>query len=219
VSGKEEVLEAIGGVGVVGIFRTPTAEGVLEACRALLDSGVQAVEITLTIPGALALIRSVAKELGDSLAVGAGTVLDVGSCRAAVAAGASFVVSPGLDTQVVAACERLDVVCAPGCLTPTEVISALRAGADLIKLFPARAATPAYLADLLGPLPGARLMPTGAIGVDLAGEFIRHGAFAVGVGTALIPAEAVGSRDEAAIGRAARKLLSTVADSRSRVRR
>ena len=208
------VLEAIGGPGVVAIFRTPTADGVLEACTTLRDNGIRAVEITLTIPGALDLIASVATQLGDTLVVGAGTVLDVAQCRGALSAGARFVVSPGLAADVVAVCARAGVVSAPGCLTPTEVLTAVRAGADLVKLFPARAATPAYVADLLGPLPDVRLMPTGGIDVAGAGAYLRSGAFAVGIGSHLVDPVAVRQRDTTAISVASAELLVAVAAAR-----
>jgi 2-dehydro-3-deoxyphosphogluconate aldolase/(4S)-4-hydroxy-2-oxoglutarate aldolase len=205
-----DVLAAIGEPGIVAIFRTPTPDGVLEACTALRDSGVRAVEITLTIPGAVALIESVVSELGDSLAVGAGTVLDVESCRAVIGAGAAFVVLPGFDSDVVAECSRQGVVSVPGALTATELMTAARAGADVVKLFPARVATPAYLADLLGPFPGTRLMPTGGITTELAGQYIRSGAFAVGIGGRLVAPQAVRSRDHESIRLAATELLAAV---------
>jgi 2-dehydro-3-deoxyphosphogluconate aldolase/(4S)-4-hydroxy-2-oxoglutarate aldolase len=211
VPGDLDVLRAIGDTRVVAIFRTASADGVLEACRALRDGGIRAVEITLTIPGAVPLIESVVDELGDSLVVGAGTVLDVASCRTAISAGATFIVLPGFAADVVDECARQEVVCAPGALTPSEVMTALRAGVDLVKVFPARVATPDYLADLLGPFPGARLMPTGGISRLLAAEFIRKGAFAVGVGGRLVDGDVVRARDVAAISQAAVDLLAEVA--------
>jgi 2-dehydro-3-deoxyphosphogluconate aldolase/(4S)-4-hydroxy-2-oxoglutarate aldolase len=209
------VLEAIGGPGLVAIFRTPTPDGVLEACETLRDNGIRAVEITLTIPGALDLIASVVARLGGTLAVGAGTVLDAGQCRDAISAGASFVVLPGLVPEVVAVCVSAGVVSAPGCLTPTEVLAAVRAGADVVKLFPARVATPTYVADLLGPLPALRLMPTGGIDAATATDYLRRGAFAVGVGGRLVDPTSVRTRDSDAIGAAARELLAAAADGRA----
>jgi 2-dehydro-3-deoxyphosphogluconate aldolase/(4S)-4-hydroxy-2-oxoglutarate aldolase len=155
------------------------------------------------------------RQLGDDLVVGAGTVLDAAACRQVVDAGAAFVVLPGFDGDVVAECRRLRVVSMPGALTPTEVMTAVRAGADVVKLFPARVATPAYVADLLGPLPGTRLLPTGGIDATSAAEYVRRGAFAVGVGGRLVDPRAVAERDTAAIGAAAREVLSAVAAARA----
>lgn len=208
------VLEAIGGPGVVAIVRLPTADGVLEACGALRENGIRAVEITLTIPGATALIESLVRQLGDDLVVGAGTVLDPLRCREVVEAGAAFVVLPGYDGDVVEQCRRLGVLCVPGALTPTEVMATVRGGADLVKLFPARVATPAYVADLLGPLPGVRFLPTGGIDAEAAAAYVRRGAFAVGVGGRLVDPRAVAERDSAAIGAAAREVLAAVAAAR-----
>jgi 2-dehydro-3-deoxyphosphogluconate aldolase/(4S)-4-hydroxy-2-oxoglutarate aldolase len=211
----ETTRAAIGAAGVVAIFRTPTPDGVLEACRALQDNGIGAVEITLTIPGALDLIGSVAAELGDSLSVGAGTVLDGAAARACLDAGASFLVLPGFDAEVVAAGRAVGALTIPGALTPTEVMAALRAGVEVVKVFPGRVATPGYVADLLGPLPDARLMPTGGITTELAGEYIRAGAFAVGVGGALAAPTAVRAGDTRSIAAAARELVAAVAAART----
>jgi 2-dehydro-3-deoxyphosphogluconate aldolase/(4S)-4-hydroxy-2-oxoglutarate aldolase len=209
------VIEAIGEPGVVAVIRLPRADGVLEACAALRDNGIRAVEITLTIPGAVRLVEQVVRQLGDDLVVGAGTVLDAARCREVVDAGAAFVVLPGFDADVVAECRRLRVVSMPGALTPTEVMTAVRAGADVVKLFPARVATPEYVADLLGPLPGARFLPTGGIDAAGAGEYVRRGAFAVGVGGRLVDPRAVAERDTTAIGAAAREVLEAVAEARA----
>lgn len=211
----DAVLAAIGEPGVVAIFRTPSVDGVAESCRALRDNGIRAVEITLTIPGALSLLASLMDQLADSLAIGVGTVLDLPSCRAAIDVGASFVVSPGFDPDVVRLCSERGTVSVAGCLTPTEVMTARQAGADVIKLFPGRVADPPYLADLLDPFPDVRLMPTGGVDARRAGEYIHAGAFAVGVGGSLVDVNLVRARDVRAIGRAAAKLLGVVAAARA----
>jgi 2-dehydro-3-deoxyphosphogluconate aldolase / (4S)-4-hydroxy-2-oxoglutarate aldolase len=207
-------LAAIGGPGVVAVVRTPSADGLLDACGALAAGGVRAVEITMTVPGVLDVIAAVRSELGELLAVGAGTVLDVGQCRSAVAAGASFVVSPALDPAVVSMCAEAGVLAVPGCLTPTEVLHARRAGAVLVKLFPARVATPEYVADLLGAMPGARFLVTGGIDATAAARFIRAGVFAVGVGAALVDPAAVRERNAGSLERRARDLVAAVAAAR-----
>jgi 2-dehydro-3-deoxyphosphogluconate aldolase / (4S)-4-hydroxy-2-oxoglutarate aldolase len=179
-----DVLAEIGRTGVVAILRADSTDGARDACLALRDGDVTAIEVTMTTPGALDLIASLADEPG--LMVGAGTVLDGDTCQAVVDAGARFVVSPGFDADVLAACRRLGVVSMVGCLTPTEVMQALRAGADIVKLFPGRVASPEYVADLLGPLPGTRFVPTGGLTLERAAAYIRAGVYAVGVGGQLL---------------------------------
>jgi len=212
---RRTVLTELGHAGVVAIFRTPSPDGVLDACRALCRSGVRAVEITLTIPDALPLLASIADELDGEVVVGAGTVMDAATCRRAIDAGASFIVSPVADGSVIDVCAANDVVAVPGALTPTEVLSARSLGADVVKLFPARVATPAYLADLLGPIPGARMMPTGGIDITGVREYLAAGAFTVGVGSALVSPLRVQHRDDAAITEAARAFARAVAQART----
>jgi 2-dehydro-3-deoxyphosphogluconate aldolase / (4S)-4-hydroxy-2-oxoglutarate aldolase len=200
--------------GIVAIVRVPSPEGVMEACRALCRGGVRAVEITLTVPEALDLVGQLAAAFGDDLLVGAGTVLDLAACRRSVDAGAQFVVSPAFDASVVDHCQRHGVLAVPGALTPTEVVQACQHGADLVKLFPARVATPDYLRDLLGPLPGTRFLPTGGIDEAGASAYLAAGAAAVGIGSRLMEPAAVAAGDVGAIAAAARRFASVVAEAR-----
>jgi 2-dehydro-3-deoxyphosphogluconate aldolase / (4S)-4-hydroxy-2-oxoglutarate aldolase len=201
--------------GIVAIVRVPSPSGVMDACRALCRGGVRAVEITLTVPRALDLIGELAGAFGDDLLVGAGTVLDIGACRRSVDAGAQFIVSPAFDVGVVDHCRRHGVLAVPGALTPTEVVRAWQHGADLVKLFPARVATPDYVRDLLGPLPAARLLPTG--GIDEAGTsaYLAAGAAAVGIGSRLMAPAAIAAGDVDAIAAAADRFARVVAQARA----
>jgi 2-dehydro-3-deoxyphosphogluconate aldolase/(4S)-4-hydroxy-2-oxoglutarate aldolase len=201
--------------GIVAIVRVPSPSGVMDACRALCRGGVRAVEITLTVPGALDLVGELVGAFGDDLLVGAGTVLDIGACRRSVDAGAQFIVSPAFDAGVVDHCQRHGVLAVPGALTPTEVVRAWQHGADLVKLFPARVATPDYVRDLLGPLPAARLLPTGGIDEAGASAYLVAGAAAVGIGSRLMAPAAIAARDVDAIAAAADRFARVVAQARA----
>lgn len=213
--GRVAVIEELGRAGLVAIFRWDSTDGMRDACLALAAGGAPAVEITLTTPGALDLISVLAQDLG--LLVGAGTVLDAATCRAAVEAGARFVVSPGLNPEVVALCAEGGVVSVAGCLTATEVMTANRLGADIVKLFPGRIATPDYLRDLLEPLRGTRMLPTGRVDLQRAAEYIRAGAFAVGAGTHLVDPDAVRARDWTAITQRASTFRAVIDNARGGV--
>lgn len=187
----------------------------MDACRALCRGGVRAVEITLTIPRALDPVGELVSAFGDDLLVGAGTVLDIGACRRSVDAGAQFVVSPAFDAGVVDQCRRHGVLAVPGALTPTEVVRALQHGADLVKLFPARVATPDYVRDLLGPLPAARLLPTGGIDEAGAAAYLAAGAAVVGIGSRLMAPAAISAGDVDAIAAAASRFARVAAGAQS----
>jgi 2-dehydro-3-deoxyphosphogluconate aldolase/(4S)-4-hydroxy-2-oxoglutarate aldolase len=204
------VVERVGESGVVAVFRVDSPDGIVGACRVLADEGVRAVEVTMTTPGALTVVSDLRASLGDELVVAAGTVLGVVACAEAIDAGAQLVVSPALEPEVVALCARHGVAVASGALTPTEVVAAMTAGADLVKLFPARVATPAYLADLLGPMPGLRAMPTGGLDEQAAGAYLAAGAFAVGVGSALVTPYALRSGDLDSVRARARRFRAVV---------
>jgi 2-dehydro-3-deoxyphosphogluconate aldolase/(4S)-4-hydroxy-2-oxoglutarate aldolase len=206
----ERFFDALQQTRVVAIARTRQADGLIEAFGALCDGGVVLVEVTLTIPGALGVIREASTRFGSAVQVGCGTVLDARSAEDAIEAGASFVVSPSFHEDVVATCAARGVVAVPGCLTPTEVATAMRAGSQVIKLFPGRVATPDYLRDLLGPLPGARFLPTGNVDLDTAPRYIESGAVAVGVGKALLDPVAIGEGSYATITAAARSFREAV---------
>ena len=210
------VLSALEAAGVVAVVRVPAPDGVVAACRALCRHGVRAVEITLTVPDALALVTGLVAEFGDDLLVGAGTVLDAGACRRSVEAGAQFVVSPVFDAAVVDECRGTGALAVPGALTPTEVVTARRHGAGLVKLFPARVATPEYVRDLLGPLPGTRLFPTGGIDEAGAAAYFAAGATMGGIGSRLMNPAAIATGDTDAIAAAAARFAQVAAQAPGR---
>lgn len=212
---REQAVATLVETGVVAVVRVDDGSRLAGLATALAEGGVRLIEITMTVPGALAAIELAAAEVGDAALIGAGTVLDATTARLAIAAGASFVVAPSLSVEVIEMSHRYGVAAVPGCLTPTEVVAALTAGADAIKLFPGRVATPGYFADLLGPFPQARLLPTGNVDLATAPEYIRAGAVAVGVGKALVDGAALAAGDWATITDRARAFRRVVDEARA----
>ena len=177
--------------GVVAVIRLADGAALRAVAEALAEGGVRALEVTMTVPRATALIEELARALPDEFLVGAGTVLDPGTARDVIDAGARFVVSPVFRRPVLEAVHARDVAAMPGCFTPTEILDAWEAGADIVKVFPATALGPSFFTDIRGPLPQVRLMPTGGVTRSNAGDWIRAGAVAIGVGTALVDRKAV----------------------------
>lgn len=182
----KQIIDQLHQSGLVAVMRADQGEGLLAAAQALAAGGVKALEITLTTPGALKAIEKAASSLGPDCLLGAGTVLDAESARAVILAGAQYVVCPIVDLPTIEMCRRYGRPVIPGALSPTEIVQATAAGADLVKIFPAAGLGAQYLKDLAGPLPHIRLMPTGGIGLHNAAEFIRAGAWCLGVGGALL---------------------------------
>ncbi len=195
---------------VVAIVRFKGAAPLADVARALADGGVTALEFTLTTPGALEAIEVCRARFGDDVVVGAGTVLDVAQARRCLDAGARFLVSPGLDAEVVAAARDGGALAMPGALTPTEIVAAWRVGADVVKVFPARAFGPTYISDVLAPLPHIPLMPTGGVDEMNAAAYLRAGAVAIAAGGGLVDPVAVARADWATLTRRARALISAV---------
>lgn len=194
---------------LIAVVRMKTAEALPSAVEALRRGGVRAIEITMTTPGALRIIRDLAASRASGELIGAGTILDASAAERAMEAGADFIVSPVLDPEVIRSCRGRDVLVSAGGLTPTEILAAWRAGADVVKVFPATSAGPKYFKDLKGPFPDIRLMPTGGVTPENAADFIRNGACAVALGTSLLDAALVLNRDwDGLAGRAARLLES-----------
>lgn len=212
---RAETVAALEACGVVAVIRLKEAGALRAVVDALAAGGVRALEVTMTVPGAIGLIREIAPSLPPDVVLGAGTVLDAETAQAAVEAGARYVVSPVFREEVLRVCHRFDVAALPGCFTPTEILTAWEAGADVVKVFPATALGPGYFRDLRGPFPQLRLMPTGGVSLANAGEWIRAGAVAIGVGTALVDAEAVAARRLDAITERARQFVAAVAAARS----
>ena len=204
-------------LGVVAVVRMKDPEKVHAIVDALADGGVRALEVTMTVPRAVELIRELSARLPDGFLLGAGTVVDARTARAVIDAGATFIVSPVFRTEVIAACHDRDVPAIPGCFTPTEILAAHDAGADLIKVFPATTLGPQYIKDVLAPLPQVKLVPTGGVTVDNAGDWIRAGASAVGLGSALLDAGAIAEERYEVVTALAERLVTNVAAARSRV--
>ena len=202
--------------GVIAVVRLPRAADFRALAGALVAGGVSVVEITLTTPGALAGVRDLTAQDVPGAVVGAGTVLDERSARDVIAAGARFVVSPTLDQGVMRCCREANVPCMPGALTPRELLEASRAGASHIKLFPASLVGPRYIREVLAPLPFLRLVPSGGVSLDNAGDWIRAGAIAVSVGSALVSPSLVAEQAWDRLTAQARALIDRVAEARRR---
>jgi 2-dehydro-3-deoxyphosphogluconate aldolase / (4S)-4-hydroxy-2-oxoglutarate aldolase len=213
---KEEILQRIHQVGLMPVLRAPSAEAAIAAARAIEAGGVPILEVTLTVPGAVGVIEAVVKSSQGRVLVGAGTVLDPETARVCILAGAQFVVSPALNVKTIEMCQRYSVPIFPGALTPTEIVTAWEAGADVVKVFPCSAVGGAkYLAALRGPLPQIDLIPTGGVSLSTAAEFLAVGAFALGVGSDLCDISAIKSGKSEVITENARKYLAIVEKSRS----
>lgn len=188
---REATLKRVLDCGIVAVVRSESGEQLTDVVRALADGGVTAAEITFTVPDATEVIRVVRKALGDRIVLGAGTVLDPETARAALLAGAEFLVSPTVNTEVIRLCRRYDKAIMPGAFTPTEVLTAWEAGADIVKVFPADVGGPGYLKALRGPLPQVRVMPTGGVDLNTAEAFLKAGACCLGVGSSMVEPEAI----------------------------
>ena len=179
--------------GLVAILRSSSSEQLASVARALFEGGIDVIEVTLTVPRALEIIAEVRRDLGSQVLLGAGSVLDAETARAAILAGAECIVSPVVRHDVIQLCRRYGKVVMPGAFTPTEVLTAWEAGADVVKIFPAEVGGPAYLKALAAPLPQIRMMPTGGVNLDTIEAFFRAGACAVGLGSALVDQQAIRS--------------------------
>jgi 2-dehydro-3-deoxyphosphogluconate aldolase/(4S)-4-hydroxy-2-oxoglutarate aldolase len=188
---RARIVREIERIGVVAVIRLHDARQLRSVTEALAAGGVRAIEITMTVPGAIGLIEELASSLKSEFVIGAGTVLDPETARQVVLAGAKFVVSPVFKTSLIEVGHNYDVPVMPGCFSPTEILSAWEAGADIVKVFPATSLGPSFFKDIRGPLPQLRLMPTGGVTRENAGDWIRAGAVAIGAGTALVDSKAV----------------------------
>ncbi len=215
---KETHLRHVLDSGIVAVVRNPDGSQLVEVCRALADGGVTVVEITMTVPDALDVVRAVRRGLGDRVLLGAGTILDAETGRAALLAGAEYLVAPTLNLDVIRLCRRYDKLVMPGCFTPTEILTAWEAGADIVKVFPADVLGPAFFKAMRGPLPQVRLMPTGGVDVDTAAEFLRAGACCLGIGSQLVEPKAVAQRDFGRISDLARRYVEIVRQCRDQQR-
>jgi 2-dehydro-3-deoxyphosphogluconate aldolase/(4S)-4-hydroxy-2-oxoglutarate aldolase len=183
---KLETLDTIRETGVIAIMRAQSSDQLIAAADAIKEGGVRAIEVTMTTPGALGVISEAKARYGSDVVFGAGSVLDPETGRAAILAGADFVVSPILNLGLIELCNRYGVATMPGCYSPTEVITGWEGGADLIKLFPASVGGPDLVKAILAPLPQVQIVPVGGVNLDTAADFIRKGAAALGVGSSLV---------------------------------
>jgi 2-dehydro-3-deoxyphosphogluconate aldolase / (4S)-4-hydroxy-2-oxoglutarate aldolase len=212
---KQQVMARIRDVGIVPVIRAESADEAARVIDAIRAGGVSVLEITMTVPGAVGLIAEVARRVGNDVVVGAGTVLDAETARAVILAGARFVVSPALDLATIACCRRYGVPVAPGALTPTEVVAAWQAGADIVKVFPANAVGGAsYIKALKAPLPQIELCPTGGVSLETAADFIKAGASALGVGNDLVDLKALRAGQAQAITEKAKRFVEIVKTAR-----
>ena len=213
---RREIVKHIEELGIVPVIRAPSAELAARAARAVLAGGIDVLEITMTVPDALSLMRTLRAELGSDVILGAGTVLDAKTARDCIAAGAQFIVSPGFDLETVKVVQELGYPVMPGVLTPTEVIQAWKAGADMAKVFPCSAAGGAsYLKALKAPLPQVKLLPTGGVDLDTAREYIAAGASALGLGASLVDIKLLERQGEGAITERAVRLVEIVRQARA----
>jgi len=196
--------------GIVAVVRSNDSSQLVEVCKALVDGGVDVAEITFTVPNALEVLAAVRKALGDRLLLGAGTVLDTETARAAILAGAEYLVSPTLNLEVIKLSKRYGKMIMPGVYTPTEALTAWEAGADILKVFPAEMVGPGFFKAMKGPLPQLRLMPTGGVDLNTASSFLEAGAVCLGIGSQLIEPKAVAAGDFGRITSLARQYREIV---------
>jgi 2-dehydro-3-deoxyphosphogluconate aldolase/(4S)-4-hydroxy-2-oxoglutarate aldolase len=213
---REKSLTLIRQVGLVPIVRAPSPDDAMHAVEAIIAGGLGIAEITMTVPNALRVMETVTARFGDKVLLGAGTILDPESCRAAMLAGAEFIVTPALDPRVIEMARRYSKPVFPGALTPTEVVTAWQAGADMVKIFPAGpVGGPKYIKALKGPLPHIDLVPTGGVNLVTAPEFIKAGASAVAVGGELVDVKALQEGKLDVITSNARQFVEAVRTART----
>jgi len=213
---KKEVLAKITEIGIVPVVRTSSAEAAIQAIEAIYRGGVRAAEITMTVPGAIRALEKVADQFGGQIVLGAGTVLDPDTARIAMLAGAEFFVTPSLKLATIETARRYSKLICPGAMTPTEVLTAWEAGADIVKIFPCgNVGGPKYIKALKGPFPQIEMVPTGGVNLETAGEFLKAGACAVAVGGELVDSKLIREGRYDLIEDRARQYLSVIAKARA----
>lgn len=213
---KAQIIKHIEELGLVPVVRAASADEAMQAIEAIKAGGVNVLEITMTVPGAIKVIEKVADKYGSEVLVGAGTVLDPETARSCQLAGAQFIVSPALNLNTIAMCHRYSIPVMPGVLTPTEVITAWSAGADFVKVFPCGSVGGAsYVKNLKGPFPQIKIIPTGGVSLITAADFIKAGAAALGVGTDLVDVKAIREGNSQIVTERARQFVDIVSKARS----
>jgi len=216
---KQTIIRNILDIGIVPIVRVSSSEEALAAVDAVYAGGIRAVEITMTVPGAIQALEKVADKLGDKITLGAGTVLDPETCRICFLAGAQFIVTPALRIATIEMAQRYSKPIMPGALTPTEVLTAWESGADYVKVFPCgNVGGPKYIKALKGPLPQVEMIPTGGVNLETAGEFLKAGAAAVAVGGELVDAKSVKEKNFDVIAQRCKQYLDVIAKARAEMK-
>ena len=213
---KHEKLHLIRSTGIIAILRANSSVQLISAADAIRRGGVRVIEVTMTTPGALQVIAQAVSRYGDEVLFGAGSVLDPETARAAILAGAGFIVAPTLNLKTIAICSRYGIPVMPGCFTPTEMLTAYEAGADMLKLFPADFGGPELVKAILAPLPQLEIVPVGGITLENAAAFIRSGAAALGVGSSLVNQKLLESGDLDELARRAEAFMAEVKKGRER---
>ena len=212
---KAEIVKQLEELGLVPVVRASSADEAMQVIEAIKAGGVNVLEITMTVPGAIKVIEKVTDKYGSDVLVGAGTVLDPETARACLLAGAQFIVSPALNLATIAMCQRYSAPVMPGVLTPTEVVTAWSAGADIVKVFPCGSMGGAsYIKNLKGPFPQIKMVPTGGVSLTTAADFIKAGAAALGVGTDLVDVKAIREGNPEIVTERARQFVQIVKDAR-----
>jgi len=207
---RDEQVRLIEESGIIAIVRFDRSEQLVQVAKAIKAGGVAIIEFTMTTPNALGIIEESTREFGDEVLLGAGTVLDAETARAAILAGAEFIVAPTLDPEVIEVCRRYSKVVIPGAFTPTEILTAWEWGADFVKVFPASFGGPSYLKAIRGPLPQVKLIPVGGVSLENTADFIKAGAAAVAVGGNLVKRRAIDEGNFAELTETARQFVAAI---------
>jgi 2-dehydro-3-deoxyphosphogluconate aldolase/(4S)-4-hydroxy-2-oxoglutarate aldolase len=216
---SQQILSFMTDIGIVPVVRTSSAESAIKSIEAIYRGGVRSAEITMTVPGAIKALEKIADQFGDKIMLGAGTVLDPETARACMLAGAQFFVTPSLNLATIEMAKRYSKVICPGALTPTEVVTAWQAGADVVKIFPASAVGGAkYIKALKGPFPQIQMIPTGGVNLDTAADFLKAGACAVAVGGELVDAKLIKENRYDRIEELAKEYLAVIAKARTEMK-
>jgi 2-dehydro-3-deoxyphosphogluconate aldolase/(4S)-4-hydroxy-2-oxoglutarate aldolase len=216
---KQAILSTIREIGLVPVVRTPSAESAVKAIEAIYEGGIRLAEVTMTVPGAVRVLEKLADHFGDRMLLGAGTVLDPETCRVCMLAGAQFFVTPALNFKTIEMAHRYSKSISPGALTPTEVLAAWDAGADIVKIFPCdNVGGPKYIKALKGPFPQIEMIPTGGVSLTTAGDFLKAGACAVAVGGELIDSKTIKEGNYAIFTERARRFLDAVKTARAEMK-
>ncbi len=211
---RRHITDALEQAGIVAVIRLKDPARLQDVVDAISAGGIRAMEVTMSVPGAVELIAGLAPRMPPGFLLGAGTVTDADTARRVIDAGAQFIVSPVFRRAVIAACHAGNIPALPGCFSPTEILDAWEAGADIVKVFPASVLGTAFFRDLRGPLPHVKVMPTGGVTLDNAGEWLKAGAVAVGVGSALLESKAVAAGDFATLRANAERIVASVRAAR-----